>query len=300
MWTLYVSATRPPVPSALETNPDIHVYASAPAVVTVTPDPSTSWRRTVHVRLPAGEPCPPHAVFGVDLYTSIPNSEGRACRVRTAYETFDLYRLLHAVTQADMVGTLHNRCRPVADQANLAIHVVVAARPPDAVMKGLPSRSAPVDHAAFTRCTTHTLRDLARLTPSHPSLRTMLAPVFTGRTGVYPGIAYWRRPSLVVTERAARHLLDVVLARRRTRPEPVPAGPFAAWSIPDAAAVMADFCTCYPASMPYIADVYPDHQGHMCSYESFDDLFTRSVHGTRCFVLLRPESLFPATCSAVL
>lgn len=279
MWTFRLVAHHLVADPTLERTPTVRVYAS-PETVTVTTttvdddtvDDDTVDRAVqhVHVTVPSSTTptWPTRAVFGVDLYTSTLNADRRPCRVRAAYETWDLYDLLHQPVGTTVPGTLHNACRrrTAANQGRVTLTVVTSSPSP------CPRRNRPLDHAAFHHGTAQSLTHLARLTPSHPSLEHMLAPVFQSRTAAVPGIGFWRRPPLRISESAAVHVLDVVLARHQH----VDRAPFAAWSITDAAVVLADFCSCYPASCPYMADVYPDH-GRLCPYESFDDLFARGA-----------------------
>lgn len=214
---------------------------------------------------------PTRAFLGIDLYTSVQNDRRAQCRVHSAYDTLDLYRLFHAPPGATFTARLHNRSASKgASKGVVGVHVLATGN--NAAGK-VPVSSEPLTplRENMRACMERGIATLARVPASRPRLAHILAPTWKTRLGLdLPGVAYWM-VGADVDESCATQMLDVVLARR-----PRGAIPFEDLPVREAAPLLASWTMALPCSLPYVADKYPDERvGALVPFEQFDDLFVR-------------------------
>jgi len=255
--------------SAVECAPELQVNASAPAAHTTT-------ERAAHnsvvasITLPRNaKQTPPRAVVSLDLYTSIQNSCRQLCRVHSAYANLDLYKLLRCRRGQHFNVTLVNKCyAKAASKASVCVTVMTN----DRFAKSPPWPLASRDHCEIERRMNQriaaSIGHVERMKPTTPILRNVLAPVYQGRVMELPGVAYFMQP-VHMTEACAQNMLNVVL-RRHNMGE----AEFCSADVATCAHILAEVVQAFPASMPYVWDVFPD-RGKLHAYESFDDLLRR-------------------------
>ena len=256
--------------AAGETNPRVRLYATAPVTC------RDLGRGVYEMILPSQCAAPDRAYIGVDLYTSVPNSDRCLCDVHSAYETADLYQLARAPRGTVLPLQLRNRCFADAalDAHKGTVRLVVQA---SATSSEAPPPAASADLAPLAQrmqqCMERGIATMQFLRPSDPLLEDVLAPCYTTRLMDLPGVAYWM-VGVPLQESAAKHMLDVVLRRH----DGLTREAFLALPPVDVAPLLVEFVTALPSSLPYIADKYPDaRSGQLRPFESFDDLFIRKA-----------------------